>query len=123
MMPIATVSREPRRIEAYNGADLAGTQPCDQAVEAGACYRSACRAAEIIIDDFNIDESSLASDIDQIILAPFAIGHNLGLRRLAHIHDSLPLEDDRRNHLSAGHLQAPRSAGRPPALGFELAPR
>src|ERR1700689_1364684 len=103
MMPIATVSREPRRIEAYNGADLAGAEPCDQAIEAGAGYRSACRAAEIIIDDFTIDESSLATDVPQIILAPFAlkVGHNLGLRRLTHIHDSLPLEDDRRNHLSA----------------------
>ena len=79
-------------------------------------YRSACRAAEIIIDDFTIDRSSLASDIDQIILAPFALGlvTNLGLRRLTHIRDSLPLEDDRRNHLqrwSSSELLDPQ-AGR-----------
>jgi len=81
-MPIAAVSREPGRIEAKNGADLAGAQPCDQAVESGPCHRSTCRAAEIIIDDFDIDEAPLAGDIDQIILAPLAlqIRHNLGLR-------------------------------------------
>ena len=59
-MPVATVSREPGRIEAKNGADLAGAQPRDQAVEAGPCHRSTCRAAEIIIDDFDIDEAPLA---------------------------------------------------------------
>src|SRR5882757_7987244 len=66
-MPIATVSREPGRIEAYNGANLSGAQPCDQAVEAGACHSSACRAAEIIINDFNVDKTALAGDVDQII--------------------------------------------------------
>jgi hypothetical protein len=60
-MPIAAVSREPGRIEAQNGADLARAQPCDQAVESEARHRSACWSAEIVIDDFNIDETVLAA--------------------------------------------------------------
>jgi hypothetical protein len=81
-MPIATVSREPGCIEAQNGADIAGTQPCNQAIEAGARLRSARRPAQVVINDFNIDEAALAGDIDQIILTSLAlqVGHHLGLR-------------------------------------------
>jgi len=81
-MPIATVSREPGRIEAQNSADLPGAQRCHQAVEAGTRHRPACRPAEIVVNDFNIHETVLAGDIDQIILTPFAlqVGHHLGLR-------------------------------------------
>ena len=109
-MPIAAVAGEPRGVEAQDGADLAGAQPCDQAVEAGPRHRSAGGSAEIVIDDFDVDEAALAGDIDQIILAPLAleIGHDLGLRRLAHIDDRLALEDGGRNQLSACHRQAPR---------------
>jgi len=63
MMPIAAIPREPGRIEAENGADLTRAQPCNQAVEAGARHRSACRSAEIVIDDFHVDESALAGDL------------------------------------------------------------
>jgi hypothetical protein len=117
VMPVAAVSGEPRRIEAKNGTDLAGAQPRDQPVEAGARYRSASRSAKIIVNDFDIDESALASDVDQIVLAPLAlqVGRHLGLRRLTHIHDRLPLEDDGWDQLSGCHRQAPRREYPPPA--------
>ena len=81
-MPIATVSREPGCIEAQNSADLTSAQPCHQTVKAGARHRSARRPAEIVVDDFNIHETVLAGDIDQIVLTSLAlqVGHHLGLR-------------------------------------------
>jgi len=117
VMPVAAVPSEPRRIEAQNGADLAGAQPCDQPVKAGPRYGSAGGSTKIVVDDFDVDESALASDVDQIILAPPAlqVGHHLGLRRLAHIDDCLPLEDDGWDQLSACHRQAPRRECPPPA--------
>jgi hypothetical protein len=52
----------------------------------------------------------LAGDLDQIVLTPLAlqIGHDLGLRRLAHVNDGLALQDGGGDQVSARHRQAPR---------------
>jgi hypothetical protein len=86
---------------------------------------SACRAAEIVVDDLNIDEAPLARDIDQIILPPLAlqVGHDLGLRRLPHIDDGLALEDVAGISSALVIAQAPRQRGLRPASGSEPAPR
>jgi hypothetical protein len=117
VMPVAAVPSEPRCIEAQNGADLAGAEPCDQPVEDGARYGSAGGSAKIVVDGFDVDESALASDVNQTVLAPLTlqVGHHLGLRRLAHIDDRLPLEDDGWDQLSACHGQAPRRESPSPA--------
>ena len=56
-------------------------------VEPGPRHRSVCRSAEVVVDDFHVDEPTLAGDLDEIILPPLAleIGHDLGLRGLATI--------------------------------------
>ena len=55
-------------------------------------------------------ESTLAGNLDKVILPPLAleIGHDLRLRRLAHVYDRLAFENGLRNQLRACHLQAPR---------------
>ena len=63
MMPITTVAGKPRRVEAYDRTDFASAEPCDQAVESGPRHRSACRSPEIVIDDFHVDESTLAGNL------------------------------------------------------------
>jgi hypothetical protein len=94
-MLIAAVSGEPRGIEAQDGSNLVGAQPRNQAVKSRAADHSACRSSEIIVDDPYIDKTPLVSDLDQRALTPlaFQIGHDLGLRRLAHVNDSLALQD------------------------------
>jgi hypothetical protein len=71
----------------------------------GRGHGSACATAKIIVDNFDVNESALASDVDQVISAPLALqlGHHLELRRLSHIEDRLPLEDDDWDQLSACH--------------------
>ncbi|KEC70757.1 hypothetical protein RLPCCGM1_p0531 [Rhizobium leguminosarum bv. phaseoli CCGM1] len=108
MMPVAPVAREPRRIEAQDSPDLASAEPGDQTVEAGPRYRSTRRSPEIVIDNLDVDKAVATCDVDQIILAPlaFQIGHDLGLRGLAYIHDRLALKHGHRE-ISACHRQAP----------------
>jgi hypothetical protein len=82
MMPVAAISSEPGCVEAQHGADLARTQPGNQAIEARACNCAAGRPAEIVVNDLNIDKAALARDLHEIILPAlaFQVGHDLGLR-------------------------------------------
>ena len=103
-MPISAVSGEPRCVEAQNGADLAGAQPCGQTVEAGARHGSACWPAEIVVDDFDVDEPALASNVDD------ARGP-LHLKELA-----------RRSLLHATHQNLPAKIGVTPVTDCQLLP-
>lgn len=123
MVPVATISREPRRIEAQHGTHLARAQRRDQAIKAGPRHGSARGSSEIIIDDLNVGKTVVTGNIYEVILPPLAleIGHDLGLCGLPHIDDGLALQQLRRNQISTGHRRAPRRRGRRPASGFEQA--
>lgn len=119
MVPVATISREPRRIETQNGADLARAQRCDQAIEAGPRHGSARGSCEIIVNDLNVGKTVATGNINEVILPPLAleIGHDLGLCRLAHIDDGLALQELRRDKFTDGHRRAPRRSDRQLASG------
>ena len=89
-MPIPTVSREPGRIEAQNGADFSGAQPCHQTVEAGARHRSARRPAKIVVDDFDIHETVLAGDRVQVIICDQRMPGESGVDFLRRARDLWP---------------------------------
>jgi len=105
MMPVTAIAREPRCVLAQNGANLARTQPGNQAIEARARHGSARGSTEVVVDDLNVGEAGPARDINEIILPPlaFQVGHHLRLRRLAHIHDGLAREECRRDQFNAAH--------------------
>jgi hypothetical protein len=94
MVPIAAIAGEPRGIEAKDGTGVASTKPSNQPIKARSCNGSAGRSAHIVVDDFDVHEAVLTSNLDKIILAPlaFQVDHDLGLRRLAHVDHGLALE-------------------------------
>src|ERR1700693_5501604 len=110
MMPITAITSESRRVETNDGADLASAQPSDQSIETRPCDSPAGRPPHIIIDDFDVHETTLASNFDQIILPPptFQVRHDLGLRRLAHVDHGFALEHAGWQKISARHRRAPR---------------
>jgi hypothetical protein len=73
MVPVAAVPSEPRGIEAEHGADLPGTQSCDQSVETWSINRTTRRSAEIIVDDLHVGEPAPSRDIDKLVLTPLAL--------------------------------------------------
>jgi hypothetical protein len=73
MVPVTAISREPRRIQAQNSADLARAQPCDQAIKARTGHCSACGSPEIAVDDLNVGKATLTCNVDEIILPPLAL--------------------------------------------------
>ena len=79
-MPVASIAGEARHVEIQDGADLAGTQPCDQTLEARTSHLSACRPPEIIVDHLNLLKAASPSEIDQLVLPARALGVRLHLR-------------------------------------------
>src|SRR6516225_8343471 len=110
MMPITAIAGEPRRIEAHDGADLARAEPSNKSIKARPCDGPTGRPTHIVVDDFDVCEAALAGNLDKIILSPLAlqIGHDLGLRRLAHVDDGFALEHACWKKITACHRQAPR---------------
>ena len=103
VMPVASVAGEARCVEAQHGSDFAGTQPGDQAFEARARHRPACRSAEIVVDHLDLVEAAAASKINQFVLAPSALGMCLH-RRLGRLTD---VDRDFAPCTSAGISSAP----------------
>jgi hypothetical protein len=104
-MPIATVPGEAGCVEAEDSSDLSGAQPGDELLKARASHRSACGAAQIVVDHFDVPKTPPPGFIDELILATLAleVELNLRLRRLANVDDGLPLEDRGRQQINACH--------------------
>ena len=68
VMPVAAVACQAGRVEAQHGPDFSGAQRCHQPLEAGPRHRPGGRAAEIVIDHFDLVESSAPSDVDEFVL-------------------------------------------------------
>ena len=62
------VARE-RGVEAQHSTDLSGAQPGDEPIEAGSRRRAGGGTAEVVIDHFDVAETSLPGDLDQLSLS------------------------------------------------------
>src|ERR1035441_3519048 len=90
-MPVPAIARQPRRLNAENGAHLPIAKRAQQAFKAGAvCSRS--RDPEIVIDHVDVLPAQRACTIDKSILAPLAFKIVLHLTRcgLTDVHTSPP---------------------------------
>src|SRR3954447_4987133 len=121
-MPVAAVAGEPGGVEAQHGADLPSAQPRYEALKTGTGHRTASGTAEIVVDHFDVAETPLPGDLDEIVLPPLAFEVVVNLCRggLANINHRLALQHGGRQQISARHCQAPRwscrrlpTAGRP----------
>lgn len=61
MVPVRAIAREARCVLGQDGTILARIQPGNQAVEARARHRSACRATEVIVDDLNVGHAATSA--------------------------------------------------------------
>ena len=115
-MPIAAVAREPRGVKAEHGTDLSGAQPGDEPIEAGSRRRAAGGTAEVVIDHFDVAETPLPGDFDQLVLPPpaFEIGLNLRLSGLPDVDHRFAFENRVRQQISARHHYSPRWRRRQP---------
>jgi hypothetical protein len=120
MVPIPTVPGQAGGVETKDGSHVAGAEPCDKLLEPRSGYCSACRAAKVVVDDFDIPESMSSGLIDKLVLAPLALEVDLNLERsgLADVNDGLPLQERRGKDLTVHHRLPPRSRRRPlPSAG------
>src|SRR5580704_17010749 len=79
VMPVAAVAGKPGGVKTQYGADLSGTEPCNQPLEAGPRHHPAGGAAEIVIDHLDVAEAPLPRDIDGIVLPSLALEIGLDL--------------------------------------------
>ena len=117
MMPVPTVAGETGGIGAKHSADLAGAEPGDEFLEAGARYGSARGVVEIVVNHRDIKKPPPLGFVDEIVLAALALEMDLHLRLrgLAHIHDCLAAQDCWRQRISIGHRRSPRDPRLRPA--------
>jgi hypothetical protein len=117
MMPVSSISRQPRSVEAQDGADFARAQPRDQSIESRSGNRAARGAAEVVVDNFDLLEPPTTGDVHEFVLPPLAleIGLDLGLGRLPHVDHGLAPQDRRGKNFSVRHRHAPRRRRRAPA--------
>src|ERR1017187_3298573 len=90
-MPIPTIARQPRCLNAEDGADWPIAQRTQQSFKAGAAC-STSRDPEIVIDYIDVLPAQRACMIDKGVLAPLAFKIVLHLirRRLTDVHTSPP---------------------------------
>jgi hypothetical protein len=69
VVPVASIAREPGRVEAQHCADFSATKPCNQPFEAGPCHQAAGGTAEILVDHFDLAKAALPCDIDKLVLS------------------------------------------------------
>ena len=120
-MPVPTIARQPRRLNAEHGADLPIAQRAQQAFKAGAPC-SASRDSEIVVDYVDVLPAQRARTIDQSVLAALTFEVVLHLTRsgLTDVHTGPP------GQMISGdlvHRRPPRGSSWPapastaPALG------
>ena len=118
VVPIASIAGKPGGIKAQHRAHFSGAEPSHQSIETGSCHGAARRAAQIVVNHFDVDEATAPRFLDQIVLSALALEVRLYLcwGRLTHIHHGLASENRGRKQISA-HRRTPWSRHRPPALG------
>src|SRR5262249_48877824 len=123
VMPVAAVTCQTGGVEAQHRPDFSGAQRCDQPLEAGPRHSPGGGAAEIVIDHFDLVESSAPGDVDEFVLTPLAlaIALHLGLSGLPNIDDRFALQHCGRQQISARHRPAPPPRRRPPPTEGESA--
>ena len=57
MMPVSTVARQPRSIQAQHCADISSADGSDEPLEARSVYRATRRTPEIVVNYINVDEA------------------------------------------------------------------
>ena len=109
VMPVATVTSEPRRLNAENGADVTAADFSHQALKPRAFNLPACRTAQVIVYHVNVSKAQIPGVILEGILAQlaFLVMENLAERGLANIHDRAPAQAVRRQ-FCIHHLHPPR---------------
>src|SRR5207249_3348606 len=142
VMPVATVPRQSRSLDANHGADFAAADFSDQALESGALHQAGPRASQVVVDHHDLLKAELARLVGQAILPSLALlvlKHLLGGRlpkvndrpsmqpliREFRIHSDLLLTSagphwewrpSRAARLARGRVPAVRSEEVPPAL-------
>src|ERR1019366_3018669 len=88
-MPVPAIARQPRRLNAEDGAHLPIAEPTQQAFKTGAVC-SGSRNAQIVIDNIDVLPAQRACTIDKGILEPLAFQIVLHLTRcgLTDVHTS-----------------------------------
>src|ERR1051326_9083903 len=116
MMPVSTVARQPRSIQAQHRADISSTDGSDEPIEAGSAHRAARGASKIVVNYFNVDEAMPPRHFNQIVLPTLTlqVRLHLCLRGLTDIDHGLALQERCWQYLSA-HRCSPRPRSRPPA--------
>src|SRR5665213_2189833 len=119
-VPVSAIPRQPRRLEAEDGAHLPIAKCAQQAFKARAvCARS--RNPEIVIDYIDVLPTQRACTIDKSILAPlaFKIVLHLARRGLTDLHTSPPGQMIRAD---VAHRRPPRGSSWPLPASTALAP-
>lgn len=115
VMPVTTVARQTRGIEAKHGADLPGTQSCHQTLEARPGHHAARRPAKIVVDDLYTPKPAGPGDLYQLVLPSLALEIDLDLRRrrLPDVDHSLARENGGGKCLNVRHRDLPPRVPRP----------
>jgi len=89
MLPVASVARQSRRLDAIDRADGARAEFGDQSLEAGSRGEAGARAAEIVVDDRDGGEAGGARGLGQgvLTLSALEVAQYLRHRRLADVDD------------------------------------
>src|SRR5687767_2518191 len=64
VMPVASVTRESRSVQAQHGSDFAGANLSDQPFESGSHHTATGGAPKIIVDDLDAAKSMTACQLD-----------------------------------------------------------
>src|SRR6516162_4924120 len=98
-MPVASIARQPRCLDAIDGTDVARTHHRHKPLKSGPLSAAGTRAAKIVVNYRHRFKSGGFRGLRQVILPPlaFEIPHHLGHCRLANIDDGGPAEVIRRD--------------------------
>jgi len=73
MVPVATIARQTRGLDAEHAADFTGAYFAHQSLKSGALDAPVPRAAEIFVDHGNVAEAEFPSATDQAVLSELAL--------------------------------------------------
>jgi hypothetical protein len=68
VVPIAPVTSQARGVKTEHRADLSGTQVGHQSIKAWPGHSTACRAAQILVNDFDLRKSVVTGFLHQFVL-------------------------------------------------------
>src|SRR4051812_5904764 len=91
VVPVASIPREPRGIQAQHGSNVPSAQGSHEPLEAWSGHHAAGGLTQIVIDDLDGVEPPSSCDLDEFVLLALAlpIELDLGGRRLPDIDDGL----------------------------------